>query len=78
MNLLEGRRFFRQIHVLSGYHFTMSVSDIYTGMVNGKDVSFYHNTKSHKIEIVIDYDISNLYVVTFAKGQAIIDFLKAI
>ena len=56
----------------------MSVSDIYTGVINGKSISFYHNTKNHKMEIVIDYDISNLYVVTFAKGLAIIDFLKAI
>lgn len=56
----------------------MFVSDMYSSEVNGKNVSFYHNTKSHQIEIVIDFDISNLYVVTFAKGKAIIDFLKAI
>jgi hypothetical protein len=49
--------------------------DEYTTELNGKHVSFYHNQKNHKMEIWIDREP---YVVTLAKGQAIIDFLKLI
>jgi len=46
--------------------------------VNGKNVSFYHNTKTHQYEIVIDYDVQNPYVTTKARGKAIIDFLDLV
>ena len=49
--------------------------DEYSTEVNGKHVSFYHNKKNHKMEILIDGEPS---VFTLAKGQAIIDFLKLI
>lgn len=55
-------------------HGPMKLDD-YSKEVNGKHVSFYHNKKNHKMEILID---GEPYVVTLAKGQAIIDFLKFI
>ncbi len=44
--------------------------------VMGKSVSFYHNTKTHRYEIVIDHDVYNPLVVTKARGAAIIKFLE--
>lgn len=46
--------------------------------INGVSCSFYHNTKTHRYEIVIDYDHQNPYIVTKAKGEALIDFFKNI
>ncbi len=53
-------------------------ADEYSTEINGKQVTFYHNQTNHKMEIIIDYDVQNPYVVTLAKGQAIIDFLKQV
>lgn len=50
----------------------------YDCTVGGRELSFYHNQTTHQYEIVIDYDERNLYVVTLAKGKAIIEFLKTI
>ena len=51
--------------------------DEYSTTIDGKTVTFYHNQTNHKMEIIIDYAIQEPYVVTLAKGQAIIDFLTA-
>ena len=71
--LLVSRRFFRQSYLVSRYGFCMMVLDEYTTEVNGKHVAFYHNTKTHKMEILIDGEV---YHFTLAKARAIIEFLK--
>ena len=53
----------------------MKDSDYYC-VIDGKSVAFYHNQKTHRYEVVIDYNPEVLYVVTKAKGLAIIEFLK--
>jgi len=64
---------------VQGLIFTMngmfSTSE-YDCEINGKDVSFYHNTKSHRYEIIINYDLENIVTFTKARGEAIIKFLK--
>lgn len=52
--------------------------DEYSTTIDNKIVSFYHNQTNHKMEIIIDFDLMNPYVVTLAKGKAIIAFLKFI
>lgn len=44
-------------------------------MINEKQIGFYHNTKTHQIHILID---GETVIVTKAKGEAIIKFLKLI
>lgn len=46
--------------------------------LEGKSISFYHNTKTHQYEIIIDYDLDNIVTFTKARGEAIIKFLKLI
>ena len=42
----------------------------------GKSICFYHNQTTHRYEIIIDFDCTKPYVVTKAKGVALIKFLK--
>ena len=51
--------------------------DEYSTEINGQRVSFYHDTKTHKMVIWIDSK-ADPYIVTLKKGEAIIDFLKFI
>ena len=46
--------------------------------LNGKALAFYHNQTTHRYEIIIDFDQRAPYIVTLAKGKAIIQFLKAL
>ena len=50
----------------------------YDCTIEGKDLSFYNNQTTHRYEIVIEFDVLHPYVVTKAKGLAIIKFLKAL
>lgn len=54
----------------------MKTSD-YRCEIDGKHIAFYHNQTTHRFEVVIEFDSLNPYVVTKAKGLAIIEFLKA-
>ena len=45
----------------------------YSITLEGKMINFYHNTKTHQFDILID---GELITFTKARGQAIIDFLK--
>lgn len=56
----------------------MYMTSEYDCIINGKEISFYHNTKSHRYEIIIDYDMDHPVEITKAKGEAIIKFLKLI
>jgi len=42
--------------------------------IKGKSISFYHNTKTHQYDVVVDGVIEKR--ITRAKGKAVIDFLK--
>jgi hypothetical protein len=48
----------------------------YDCYIEGKAISFYHNQKTHRYEVVIDFDVQNPYEITKAKGEAVIEFLK--
>jgi len=45
----------------------------YSIILNEKMINFYHNTKTHQFNILID---GEEITFTKARGQAIIDFLK--
>ena len=55
----------------------MKTSD-YDCEIEGKHIAFYHNQTTHRFEVVIEFDSLNPYMVTKAKGLAIIEFLKAL
>ena len=59
----------------SGYFFYMKDSE-FDCKINGVPLSFYHNTKTHQYEVVVDYNVQEPYVMTKAKGEALIQFLK--
>ena len=52
------------------------ISDKYNFEIEGKPIHFYHNTKTHQYEIMVDYNINEPFVISKAKGEAIASFLK--
>ena len=50
----------------------------YSFELEGNPIHFYHNTKTHRYEIVVDYDLNEPFVISKAKGEAIALFLKFI
>lgn len=39
-------------------------------------IAWYHNTKTHRYDIVVDYYTTNPFIISKAKGEAIFEFLK--
>ena len=48
----------------------------YSFELEGKPIHFYHNTKTHQYDIVVDYDLNEPFIISKAKGEAIASFLK--
>ena len=48
----------------------------YSFKIGKNDIGFYHNTKTHRYDIVINYNLENAFNVTKAKGEAIAEFLR--
>ena len=51
------------------------ITETYACEINKKQIEFYHNTKTHQYDILID---GEMVIFTKAKGEAIIRFLKLI
>ena len=50
------------------------VSSEYDCEIKEKSISFYHNTKTHQYDVVVDGSVE--MKITRAKGKAVIEFLK--
>jgi len=51
-------------------------TETYSFEIEKKAIHFYHNTKTHQYDIVVDYDVNEPFIISKAKGEAIASFLK--